>query len=230
MASAITLKERKTTMQTLHILICWHDSALSLVTRSPAPFQTTRWKCGTKKISMTELCQQRDNEPESVLSLPVQEEEAEPPASSLDSNPCKERHSEPLPTALLEDLKTFVDCALTADPGDEANEAGMQAGRAQASLLQEKPCKAEPPAEACPETAQPLARSVPTCSASSAAGPQPQPHGNGAPSSRGPAGFCVGLPPSTASGGKERSEPDYRHQDEDGPLGPSWTQASWTVL
>ncbi|XP_053808937.1 uncharacterized protein LOC128793601 [Vidua chalybeata] len=114
-----------------------------------------------------------DSETESPLSLPLQEDEAEPPASPIDSEPCIQHHSQPLPTALLEDSNMSVSCALPAGHAEEANKAGTEAGRAQAAPAQEKPCGDEPPAGACPAPAQPLARSVPACPAGSAAVPQP---------------------------------------------------------
>ncbi|XP_053789398.1 uncharacterized protein LOC128782909 [Vidua chalybeata] len=112
-----------------------------------------------------------DSEAESPLPLPLQEEEAEPPASPVDSDPCIELHSEPLPTASLEDPKMSVGCPLPADPADEAEEAGKEA--AQATPPQEKLCRDEALAGAGPVPAQPLARCVPACPAGSAAVPQP---------------------------------------------------------
>ncbi|CAN8183661.1 unnamed protein product, partial [Coccothraustes coccothraustes] len=114
-----------------------------------------------------------DSGPKSLLSLPLQEEEAEAPASPVDSDPCIKQHSQPFPMALLEHQNMSVGCASPADAADETGIAGMEAGSAQASPPQEKPCGDVPPAGACPVPAQPLARSIPACPAGSTAIPQP---------------------------------------------------------
>ncbi|RMC14754.1 hypothetical protein DUI87_06928 [Hirundo rustica rustica] len=110
----------------------------------------------------------RDSEPDQA-----QDGEAEPAASELDSHPCSEGHSEPLPTAPLGETKVFAVWVSPANAADEADTAWVEACHAQATPGQEKPCKAELPAGACLEPAQSLPHHVPACPAGSADVPQP---------------------------------------------------------
>ena len=130
-------------------------------------------ECEEEQLPDREAAGERDSEPESALSLPPQEEEAEPAASTVDSDPRDEGRSEPLPTALPQEPELFAVCASPADPADEADAAGREAGRAQATPPQAKPCRAGEPAGACPVPAQPLARSGPSSPAGMATVPRP---------------------------------------------------------
>ena len=130
-------------------------------------------ECEEEQLPDREEAGERDSEPESALSLPRQDEEAETPVPALDSDPCDEGRSEPLPTALPQEPELFAVCASPADPADEADAAGREAGRAQATPPQAKPCRAGEPAGACPVPAQPLARSGPSPPAGTATVPRP---------------------------------------------------------
>ncbi|XP_059702861.1 fibrous sheath CABYR-binding protein-like [Haemorhous mexicanus] len=126
-----------------------------------------------EKWEHKEAAGQQDTEVESPLSIPPQDEEFEPSPPPPDSDLNDQGHSEPLPGALAQEAKGFAGCASPADVMDEAEAAGMEAGCAQANPPQERPCRDEPPAGACPVPVQPLAHSVPACPAGSAAVPQP---------------------------------------------------------
>ncbi|KAL2308632.1 hypothetical protein Nmel_001690 [Mimus melanotis] len=117
---------------------------------------------------------ERDSEPESVLSLPLQEEQKETAPSPTDNSPCDNRHSKAPLTTQPEEAKTFeVFSSSPANAADKNHPAWMQAGCAQAAPPQEEPCGAGALAGACPVLAQALARSVPAGPAGSAAVLQP---------------------------------------------------------
>nr|XP_041569961.1 uncharacterized protein LOC121469277 [Taeniopygia guttata] len=150
---------------------------------------------------------QSHSEPDSPLSLSMQEEEAEPPASPIDSDPCIEHHSQPLPTALLKDPNMSVGCAVPADAVDEDDAADIDVGCARAAPPQENPVgmsRRQGRARCLPSPWHAVFLPAPLAVQPSRS---PRPHGDGAPWPRGPGGLCAAFSPSAASAGSRSSEP-----------------------
>ncbi|RMC14750.1 hypothetical protein DUI87_06924 [Hirundo rustica rustica] len=126
-----------------------------------------------EKWEREEAAGERDGEVQSLSSLPPRDEELEPAPTPPDSDLSDEGHNEPLPAALAEDPERFEVCASPAGAADEADAAWVEGGCAQPAPDQEKNCRVESPASACPEPAQSLPHHVPACPAGSADVPQP---------------------------------------------------------
>lgn len=125
-----------------------------------------------EELPDTDAAGEGHSEPKCSLCAPLQDEEAEPEASPLDSDPCDEGHSEPLLRAPPEEAKMLAH-NLPADPAEEADAACVDAAHAQDSLEQENPCGTGTPAGASLVPAQPLACSVPSSPTDMAPVPQP---------------------------------------------------------
>ncbi|KAF4798230.1 hypothetical protein TURU_068383 [Turdus rufiventris] len=149
---------------------------------------------------------ERDNDTESVLSLPLQDTKAEAAPSPQDSDSSDEGHMHSLSTALPKDQKMFEACT------------SMQRMTYHGCRLAvpRPPLPRKSPAELGCQ--QGLARCLPRpCFTSFLLAPlavqpsrRPQPHVHGSPWPRGPGGLCASSSPSAASGGGQRSEPRAR--------------------